>query len=110
MRLGSGEHYGWEQSRTARLVTVLDGSVPGEFAWLQVPEGAKGGPLDVVVRPRLAGDPVWREPAPGQRVQVAAWTLSPDDAETLAVAHELDMLEPWAPPKPLPDLWLWVEG
>ena len=108
MRLGSGEHYGWQEPRTVRLVSVLDGAVPAEFAWLQVPDGAKGGPLDVVVRPRLAGEPVWREPAPGQRVQVAAWTLSRDVAETLS--DEIDLREPWAPPKPLPDLWLWVEG
>lgn len=103
MRLGSGEHYGWEQPRTVSVMGVLDGpNGPGEFAWLRVPEGAKGGPLDVVVRPRV-GEPRWREPAPGRRIDVAAWVL--DEEQVL----ELELgATSWQPPKQAPDLWLWV--
>ena len=105
MRLGSGEHYGWEQPRTVAVVAVFDGDRgPGEFAWLQVPEGAKGGPLDVMVRPRV-GEPLWSEPQPGRRVDVGAWVL---DEEQLLELQE--GLTSWRPPKPAPDWWLWVSG
>lgn len=111
MRLGSGEHYGWERPRTAQLVGVLDGpELAGEFALLRVPEGAKGGPLDVMVRPRTARVEAWREPRRGERIQLQAWELSEEQAALLELAIALDEAEPWVPPKPSPDLWLWVEG
>jgi hypothetical protein len=106
MRLGSGEHYGWEQPRTVVVVDVYDGPErAGEFAWLKVPEGAKGGPLDVMVRPRV-GAAAWREPAPGGRIDVAAWVLDADDVDELRAGGG----GRWAAPKPAPDLWLWVAG
>lgn len=111
MRLGSGEHYGWEQPRSVELVGVFPGpELDREFALLRVPEGAKGGPLAVMVRPRVGRLEPWREPARGERIQLQAWQLSGDDAELLELATELGEIERWAPPKPAPDLWLWVEG
>lgn len=111
MRLGSGEHLGWERPRTAELVDVVaEGAHPGEFAQLRVPAGAKGGPLDVMVRERVSPTRPWRRPARGERMQVQAWVLDADDAAVRALAVELDEPQPWSPPKPAPDLWLWVEG
>ena len=105
MRLGSGEHYGWETPRTVSLMAVVDGDHgSGEFAWLRVPEGAKGGPLDVMVRPRV-GEPLWRKPQPGRRVDVAAWVL--DEEQLLELESGSTS---WRPPKPAPDMWLWVSG
>ena len=111
MRLGSGEHYGWEQPRTVQLVGVVDGAeLAREFALLRVPEGAKGGPLDVMVRPRSGRTEPWREPRTGERIQLQAWELSEEQAALVELAIELDEAERWTPPKPNPDLWLWVEG
>ncbi|MFT4262159.1 MAG: hypothetical protein QM572_02145 [Nocardioides sp.] len=77
-----------------------------EFAWLRVPEGAKGGPLDVMARERMS-DGRWRTPSPGERLQIAAWVLDEEQALEL----ELDPVpRSWSPPKPLPDLWLWLRG
>jgi len=110
MKLGSGEHYGWEQPRTAEIVHVLAGMhYPDEFAWIRVPAGAKGGPLDVIVRPR-EGESRWRSLAPKQRVQVGAWQLSESDVEDLQLLIETEAAPSWSPPSPLPNLWLWVEG
>lgn len=110
MLLGSGEHYGWELPRTAELVAVLAGQRHDEeFAWIRVPEGAEGGPLDVMARPRL-GDGRWRTPGPQERVNVAAWTLADDEAAALEQRMEDGVDLAWEPPKPLPDLWLWVRG
>lgn len=109
MRLGSGEHHGWEEPRTVRLVHVFAGpNHPQEFAWLQVPLGAKGGPLDVMVRPRVA-PAHWRMPTPGNRVDVASWTLRPDEVarlEASIASHPEPYWEPW---KLAPDQWLFVE-
>lgn len=102
MKLGSGEHYGWEEPRPVELRGVYAGpQEPDEFAWLSVPEGVPGGPLDVVVRPRTPPYR-WRAPSAGQRVQVAAWVLDDAGCDALAGADR------WELPKPLPDLWLWV--
>lgn len=111
MRLGSSEHFGWEQPRTARVVDVLDGEhVTGEWAHLHVPDGAKGGPFDVMVRARIAPIPPWRDPEFGERIQVQAWRLDADDAELRRLAVDMGEPQPWQQPKPAPDLWLWVEG
>lgn len=111
MRLGSGEHYGWERPRTVSIGGVFDGAeLPSEFAWLRVPEGVKGGPLDVMVRLRTGRLEPWREPRQGERIQLQAWELGEEQAALLGLAIELDELEPWTPPKRNPDLWLWVEG
>jgi hypothetical protein len=106
--LGSGEHYGWDRPRPAHLVRVLDGDrVAAEFAWIHAEAGTGHEEIDVAVRPRF-GEPVWREPAPGERVQVSAWTLGADAVRALGT--DPDDVGRWTPPKPLPDLWLWVEG
>lgn len=111
MRLGSGEHYGWERPRTVVLVDVLDGpAFAGEFARLRVPEGAKGGPLEVVVRPRTGRSEPWRAPRQGERIQLQAWQLDDEQAELLDLAATVGEVEPWMPPKRNPDMWLWVEG
>lgn len=111
MRLGSSEHYGWERARTVRLVQVLDGDhTPGEWAHLHVPDGAKGGPFDVMVRARRAPPRAWRAPERGERFQVQAWHLMADDATLRRLAVDLGEPLPWSPPKLAPDLWLWVEG
>ena len=108
MRLGSGEHFGWEDPRTVRLVHVFDGSIFGEFAWLRVPEGAKGGPMEVVVRRRMSTGP-WVTPSPGQRVQVEAWQLDARAVAALTAQVEAGEEPVWVPPQPSPDLCLWVE-
>lgn len=111
MKLGSGEHYGWERPRMVMLVEVLDGAdLDAEFARLRVPEGAKGGPLEVVVRPRTGRREPWRVPRPGERIQVQAWQLDEEQTMLLDLAAESGEVEPWTPPKPNPDQWLWVEG
>ncbi len=111
MRLGSSEHYGWERPRTVSVGGVFDGAeLAGEFAWLRVPDGAKGGPLDVMVRLRTGRVEPWREPQQGERLQLQAWELGEEEAALLGLAVELDETEPWTPPKRNPDLWLWVEG
>ena len=111
MRLGSSEHYGWEHPLTVVIVEVRDGpSLDGEFARLRVPEGAKGGPLDVMVRLRVGAIVPWRKPARGEQLQVQAWQLSRDQAELMDLESELGEAAPWMPPKPHPDQWLWVEG
>ena len=111
MRLGSGEHHGWERPRTAAVVQVLDGErCAGEFAQVRVPEGAKGGPFDAVVRARVGEVVPWRSPAAGERIQVQAWVLDADAAALLELSGELGEQGAWSPPKPAPDLWLWVEG
>lgn len=110
MRLGSCEHIGWERPRTVRVRAVLAGPRgPGGFAWLHVPDGAKGGPLDVVVGQR---GPVggWRPPSPGHRIEVASWTLGPRDVELLERAVTDDPDLPWHPPRENPDQWLFVES
>ena len=111
MRLGSSEHYGWEHPLTVVIVEVRDGpNLDGEFARLRVPEGAKGGPLDVVVRLRVGPIVPWRKPAKGEQIQVQSWHLSKDQADLMDLEIELGEAGPWTPPKPLPDQWLWVEG
>lgn len=111
MRLGSGEHYGWDKPRTVVLVDVRDGTqLEGEFARLRVPAGAKGGPLEVMVRLRVGRTEPWRAPVQGERIQVEAWHIDTDAAELLDLEVELGERSSWAPPKRNPDLWLWVEG
>lgn len=106
MRLGSGEHYGWDEPRTVRLVRVFAGArFPDEYAWLRIPEGARGGPLDVMVVPRTS-DRRWGATTELPRVDVAAWGLTPPATARLEVQDES---VPWRPPKPNPDLWLYVE-
>jgi hypothetical protein len=103
--LGSGEHYGWETPRPARVVALLDGpAVPGEFAWVHADAGTGHDAVEVVVRPRF-GEPRWRQPEPGERIQVEAWQLGEDDLASLRPPSSA-----WQPPQPLPHLWLWVEG
>ena len=108
MKLGSHEHYGWDEPRTVRLVAVVDGPhAAGEFAGLQVAAGAKGGSLDVIVRPR--GFPrFWAAHDAAQRVDVESWTLSP--ADVAALEHGLSRPDyQWHPWKELPDQWLFVD-
>ncbi|MBK8733470.1 MAG: hypothetical protein IPL93_11585 [Actinomycetales bacterium] len=106
MRLGSGEHYGWEEPRTVRLIRVFAGAhFPEEYAWLHIPDGAKGGPLDVMVAPRT-GDRRWGATTELPRVDVAAWVLTAIEVARLKEQAESG---PWNPPKPNPDLWLYVE-
>ena len=46
---GLGDVY----KRQVRLIRVFAGAhFPEEYAWLHIPDGAKGGPLDVMVAPR----------------------------------------------------------
>jgi len=109
VRLGSGEHYGWDETRTVRLVAVVDGErAPGEFALLQVPAGAKGGPLAVAVRPRT-GTGIWVDQTHRRRVGVGAWELTPDQAESMARHAGGADAGPWVPPTPGPGMWLYVE-
>ncbi|GHD52176.1 hypothetical protein D9V29_13415 [Mycetocola manganoxydans] len=111
MRLGSSEHYGWERPLSVVIVEVRDGQdLDGEFARLRVPEGAKGGPLDVMVRLRAGRIVAWRKPAPGERIQVQSWHLTASQADLMDLELELGEASPWTPPKPQPDQWLWVEG
>ena len=111
MRLGSGEHYGWEHPRTVRLLDVRDGTeLEGEFARLRVPDGAKGGPLEVMVRLRIGRIEPWRVPRQGEQIQLQAWEIGRDESELLDLEAELGEVSPWTPPTRNPDLWLWVEG
>lgn len=107
--LGSREHYGWEKPITVQLVAVFDGPDCGqEFAWLTGPgRDASSDRFDVMVRPRFS-DPAWHEPLSGERVEVAAWQLQPDDLDALQAIRDAPGAASWQPPKPLPDLWLWV--
>lgn len=111
MKLGSSEHYGWEQSRTVVIVDVLDGpQFDGEFAHLRVPDDVKGGPLAVMVRLRTGQAEPWREPQPGERIEVQAWQLGREQSALLELAAERGQAERWVPPRRNPDLWLRVEG
>jgi hypothetical protein len=111
VRLGSGEHYGWDRPRTVLLMDVRDGvELAGEFARLKVPDGAKGGPFEVMVRLRVGRREPWREPDRGERLEVQAWWIDDDQSELLELENELGEAGPWTPPKPNPDQWLWVEG
>lgn len=116
MKLGSSEHYGWEQPRSVVLVDVFDGAgehaygLTGEFARLHVPEGAVGGPLTVMVRPRSGRVEPWRTPQPDERIEVQAWQLSGEAARLLDDAAASGEAAPWSPPQRNPHLWLWVEG
>ncbi|MBK8867956.1 MAG: hypothetical protein KBF43_02180 [Dermatophilaceae bacterium] len=108
MKLGSVEHYGWDQPRTVRLVAVVDGPhAAGEFAWLQADASSAGGALDVMVRPR--GFPrVWTDHADADRVDVESWTLAPTDI--VGIERGLALPEyAWQPGKELPDQWLFVD-
>ncbi|MBG6239321.1 hypothetical protein IWX78_002300 [Mycetocola sp. CAN_C7] len=111
MKLGSGEHYGWDRPRTVVFVDVRDGvELECEFARLRVPAGAKGGPLEVMVRLRVGRIEPWRAPDPGERIEVQAWQIDEDQAELLDLETELGEAGRWTPPQRNPDLWLWVEG
>lgn len=125
MRLGSSEHYGWEQPRAVALVEVFDGAgehaygLTGEFALLHVPADEPGGPMTVMVRPRTGRTEAWRTPAPGERIELQAWQLSDEASQRLSDAQrdaaqsdtaQRGTAEPWSPPQRNPHLWLWVEG
>lgn len=101
MRLGSDEHIGFEQPLRAEVKAVVPAADSGDsFAWIQVPLGSKGGPLDVVARPSSAS-PSWPPPV-RERVELHAWRLEYSDVEKLEIRLELNEFEPWTPPKNVP--------
>ncbi len=107
MKLGSGEHYGWEHPRAVRVVQVFDGEhIRSEWAHLHVPDGQN----DVIVRVRKFPFEPWRTPARGERVEVQAWEITSEEAELRRLAVDLGEPLPWTQPKLAPDQWLWVEG
>lgn len=76
---------------------------------MRVAEGAKGGPLDVMLR-RRTGNGCWATPESGQRIDAGAWQLSEEQVLDLEIQLEEGEHLRWVPPKPSPDLWLWLRG
>lgn len=110
MQVGSGEHFGWEQPRDAEVIGVWPGAeARNEFAWLKVGLTDSSERLHVMVRRRF-GSRAWVAPASGERVDVEAWQLDDRAAAELRAQASVTNKPPWKPPKPLPDLWLWVKG
>ena len=55
MRLGSTEHYGWDEWYAVSVRHVFTGAQTGEssYAWLEGPRGPRGEPISVLVTSRV---------------------------------------------------------
>jgi len=108
MRLGSTEHYGWDDWFAVSVRHVFAGDEAGgtSYAWLEGPRGPRGASLSVLVTARTPPRG-WREPAAGQSVDVWAWPVSGRQREEWSAALGRGEAPRWRDPG-TPEQWLQV--
>lgn len=101
LKVGSREHYGWDDWYAVSVRHVFRG--PGGLpthAWLTGPRGPHGEPLSLLVAARTPPGG-WQEPTAGRRLDVWAWPVDPATAaqweQGLAAGHEPELADPGRP-------------
>lgn len=110
MRIGSTEHYGWDDWYvvTTRHVFSADETGESSYAWLEGPRGPRGDAISVLVTARTPPRG-WRAPAAGQRVDVWAWPVPDDRAQAWSAALADGRQPDWRDPG-TPQQWLQLRG
>lgn len=110
MRVGSAEHYGWDDWYAVSVRHVFSTADTGDtsYAWVEGPRGPRGEALSLLVTARTPPRG-WREPAPGQRLDVWSWPVPASTGDDWRAALAGGGRPSWNDPGS-PQQWLTLRG